>query len=445
MGTSRYFVRKTTILPPKRPRRIHVSPCHDTPILFGDEVKRCPWGHLAYGGSCLQSITLRNSETSMEELLPHDVIEYHIMVRLDVKTLLKFKSVSKQWMSTIQSPSFQERQLIHHLSQSSGDPHVLLVSLYDPCARQQDPSISSFEALRTFLVESSAASVQIPTPWEDKLYFVCNTSCDGLICLFSFYELPSIVVNPTTRWHRTFPKCNYQLVAADKGERHECFKVACPTPGFGKDKISGTYKPVWLYNSAELDLNDKPTTCEVFDFATNAWRYVFPASPHLILHTQDPVYVDGSLHWFTALSHEGETMVLSLDLHSETFQVISKAPFLNVSDEYYIVMCNLGDRLCVSEQKWPNQVIWSLDDSDHKTWKQIYSIDLIITSSLFFSAIFAFTPLAVLDKDKLLFYDSTHGDAFLTHDPDTKSYDLPYTSNRCATVVCYFPSLISIL
>ncbi|KAG7528433.1 hypothetical protein ISN44_Un184g000050 [Arabidopsis suecica] len=29
-----------------RPRRIHVSPCHDTPILFGDGVKRCPWGHL---------------------------------------------------------------------------------------------------------------------------------------------------------------------------------------------------------------------------------------------------------------------------------------------------------------------------------------------------------------------------------------------------------------
>ncbi len=46
MGTSRYFVRRTTIPPPKRPRRIHVSPCHDTPILFGDEVKRCPWGHL---------------------------------------------------------------------------------------------------------------------------------------------------------------------------------------------------------------------------------------------------------------------------------------------------------------------------------------------------------------------------------------------------------------
>ncbi|KAG7658270.1 hypothetical protein ISN44_As01g052610 [Arabidopsis suecica] len=46
MGTSRYFVRKTTIPPPKRPRRIHVSPCHDTPILFGDEVERCPWGHL---------------------------------------------------------------------------------------------------------------------------------------------------------------------------------------------------------------------------------------------------------------------------------------------------------------------------------------------------------------------------------------------------------------
>ncbi|CAL9229823.1 unnamed protein product [Arabidopsis halleri] len=377
----------------------------------------------------------------MEELVPHHVIEYHILERLDVKTLLKFKSVSKQWISTIQFPWFQERQLIHHRSQSSGDPHVLLVSLYDPSARQQDPS---FEALRTLVVRSSA-SVQIPTPWEDKLYDVCNTSCDGLICLYSFYELPSIVVNPTTRWHRTFPKCNYQLVAGDKGERDECFEVPYPTPGFGKDKISGTYKPVWLYNSAELGLNDKATTCEVFDFATNAWRYIFPASPHLILHSQYPVYVDGSLHWFTALSHEGETMVLSLDLHSEIFQVISKAPFLNVSDEYKIVMCNLDDRLCVSEEKWPNQVIWSLDDSDHKTWKQIYAIDLMITSSLFGNTRFAFTPLAVLDKDKLLFYDRELGNALLIHDPGTKSYDLPYTSKRWARVVCYFPSLISIL
>ncbi|XP_010495133.1 PREDICTED: F-box protein At5g10340-like [Camelina sativa] len=374
--------------------------------------------------------------TSMEELLiPHDVIEHnHIMKRLDVKTL---KSVSKHWRST--TPSFQER---HHRGQSR-DPLVLFVSLSDPSVRHPDPS---FEAMRTLVVQSSL-SVQIPTPWEDKSYDVCSTSCDGLICLYHFYELPSIVVNPTTRWHRTIPRCNYQLVAAENEERDEWVEVPYPSPGFGKDKISGTYKHVWLYNSAELGLNDEATTCEVFDFgATNAWRYLAPASPHLIFHSQAPVYVDGSLHWFTASSQEGETMVLSLDLHTETFQVVTKAPFLHVSNEFKIVMCNLKGRLCVSEEKWPNQVIWSLDDSDHKTWKKVYSIDLTITSSLFPRHMKALAPLAVLDEDKLLFYDRETRVALVTHDPKTKSYEFAYTSKLGAYGgVCYFPSLVSIL
>ncbi|CAL9229825.1 unnamed protein product [Arabidopsis halleri] len=322
----------------------------------------------------------------MEQVLPHDVIEYHILERLDVKTLLKFKSVSKQWISTIQSPCFQKRQLIHHRSQSGGgDSHVLLVSVLD----SNEKINKDIEALSTLVVGSSVSS-KIPTPWENKLYDVCNTSCDGLICLYH----------------------------------------------------------IWLYNSAGLGLNDKPTTCEVFDFASNAWSYLVPSSPHLILHTQDPVYVDGSFHWFTALSHEGETMILSLDLHTETFQVISKAPFLNVSDEYTIVMCNLEDRLCVSEEEWPNQVIWSLDDSNHKTWKQIYSIDLNITATLFPNHMWlALTPLVVFDKDKLLFYDPEFGgaSALVIHDPKTKAYDPAYTSKLSAYFVCYFPSLISIL
>ncbi|VVB13941.1 unnamed protein product [Arabis nemorensis] len=107
-------------------------------------------------------------------------------------------------------------------------------------------------------------------------------------------------------------------------------------------------------------------------------------------------------------------MVLSFDLHTETFQVIAKAPFLHVSDDKKkIFMCNLGDRLCVSEEKWLEQVIWSFD-SDHKTWMNICSIDLITTSSFFPSHIL---PLAVLDKDKLLFYDPDSRRALVTYDP----------------------------
>ena len=133
--------------------------------------------------------------------------------------------------------------------------------------------------------------------------------------------------------------------------------LVSPSPGFGKEKINETYKVVWLYNHAEIGLKRKGiTTCEVFDFTTKAWRYIVPASPYLIHQRQSPVYCDGSLHWLT----EGdETNVLSLDLHTETFQVIPKPPFLPCLPLLGSCMCSLHDRLCVSERVWPEQVIWS--------------------------------------------------------------------------------------
>ncbi|CDY16230.1 BnaA09g29640D [Brassica napus] len=368
------------------------------------------------------------------ELLPHDVVEY-IFERLDVKTLLKFTAVSKQWKSSIiQCRSFQTRQMLHR--KQSGKTDVVLVSLYDGAG--SNPNI---EALRT-LVVGSTVSVKIPTTWENKFYQVCNSSCDGLICLYYRYN-PSIVVNPTTRWHRTracrkFRKC--------LGNKSKLFSLVSPSPGFGKDKICGTYKPVWLYNSAEVGLKIKSiTTCEVFDFTTNAWRYIVPASPYLIYHSQDPVYCDGSLHWFTK---GDETNILALDLHTETFQVIPRPPFLHsLLRLIESIICSLHDRLCVSERIWPEQVIWSFD-SEEKTWKKIYSIDLKTTPSWRRNNRWrTFTPLSVLGKDKLLFYDGESSDGpLVTLDLRTKYCDIAYKCKvKAYKALCYVPSLISIL
>ncbi|KAF8086738.1 LOW QUALITY PROTEIN: hypothetical protein N665_0613s0007 [Sinapis alba] len=310
------------------------------------------------------------------ELLPHDVIQY-ILEKLDVKTLLKL--LERWW----------------------------------------------------------CVSVKIPTTWENKFYQVCNSSCDGLICFYDSYDGPSIVVNRTTRWHRTLPPCNYQLVAFDR-----IWQLPSPSPVFGKDKINGTNKTVWLYKSAELGLkkNKSTTTCEVFYFTTNAWRYIVPASPNMIHHSQAPVYCDGSLHWFT---NSDETNVLSLDLHTETFQIIPEPPFLHGLFHGFItpnlIMCSLDDRLCVSERIFAR--------AKDKTWKKIYSINLRRTSSWFRDYLsMLLTPLSVLEKDKLLFYDRESSDGpLVAYDLRTKYYNIAYKCNVNAYPLCFVPSLISIL
>ena len=64
------------------------------------------------------------------ESLPHDVVEL-ILERLAVKALIRFKCVSKQWKTTIESEYFKQRLLIR-------DPSVLLQVLVVPPTHEID-------------------------------------------------------------------------------------------------------------------------------------------------------------------------------------------------------------------------------------------------------------------------------------------------------------------
>ncbi|KAG7588455.1 F-box associated domain type 1 [Arabidopsis suecica] len=307
----------------------------------------------------------------MMKSLPHDVIE-RILERLVVKSLLRFKAVSKQWKSTIESTFFQERQLTH--CQQSGS--------------------------------SSSSSVKIATPWKKIYPYVSRTSIDGLVCLYDPLRT-GFIVNPTTRWHRVLPLSNFQRLLIHFGVKdYSDLGLILYKLALGKDKLTGTYKPVWLYNSSEFGLKNN-TTCEVFDFSINAWRYVTPSAPYRIAGP-DPAYMDGLFYYFTDCL---ETKVVSFDLHTEAFQVISRAPFAKV-EPYLMVMCNLDNRLCVSMMKFLLiQEIWSFH-LGNKTWEKIYSIDVYQTFIKFYIPTkCAFMPLALLDgqkkKKKLLFYSRT--------------------------------------
>ncbi|CAL9214531.1 unnamed protein product, partial [Arabidopsis halleri] len=282
------------------------------------------------------SLVLKRHRSNSLEQLPHDVVEL-ILQRLPVKFLLRFKS---------------ERQFICRRQSRGSD--VLFV---------YPESDSAAPCMRIVFGSSIICTVRFPTSGS----MICHGSCDGLLCLYCVYT-PSFLINPATRGRQSFPLSSIQQLIVERYNKGE-FDLSSPKLGFGKDKFSGTYKPVWLYNSSDFGL-DNVTTCEVFDFSTNAWRYVFPACSYRILAYQKPVYLDGSLYWFSECE---ETKVLSFDLHTETFQVLCKAPFAHVCDPYSVTMCVLDDRLCVSEKNWPTQVIWSFDSSGggNQTWKKM--------------------------------------------------------------------------
>ncbi|CAN8312080.1 unnamed protein product [Cochlearia groenlandica] len=403
---------------------------------------------------------LRNTES-----LPHEVVE-RILERLPVNTLFRFKTVSKQWKSTIEeSRFFQERQYNHHLLQQSTSDHLYLAMVSTIKGYDDDKKAEEYELLSTVVLGSSEEETTvkiIPTSnWDDKenlQYIVSRNSCDGLICIY--YELNKVyIVNPTTRWYRPLPPSHLQLIMIRLGFAgyfdisNQIFRL-----GFGKDvgkfnRTTTTYKPVWLYNSEQEFGLENATTCEVFDFGTNSWRFVTPSSPYRVLGYPDPVFVDGSLHWLTECE---ETKVVSFDLHTETFKVLAKAPFKANALRYEMSSCILDNRLCLCHMNGGSfQVIWSFD-SINKKWDKIWSI---------FNMDFAYScaaiqPLVHLDdgiynkekekkkkKKRLLFHDRyALKSLFIADDASDPgiAYDKAFTCERIGFTVSYIPSLISI-
>lgn len=376
------------------------------------------------------------SSTSVVESLPDEIMEL-ILSRLAVKCLLRFKCVSKKWKSTIESLRFKEAQL--RQSQQSGDPDFLYVTEHN-----DDDDDDEVRIIPVLGSSSMIRTVKFPSIPNTN---VCYGSCDGLICLFS-HHTPNMVANPATRWHQNFPLSRVQQLLSNM-----CItESACDTPnpqlGFGKDKFTGTYKPVWLCNSAEfgrrLD-NTTTTTCEVFDFNTNAWRYLVPASPYRILDDHKPVYFDGSLYWLTECAK-----VLSFDLHTETFQVICQAPFSHIPEPQQVDMCILDNSLCLSQRNWPTQVIWSLLlHTNNTSWKEICTIDLTKTFSLpeelpCFPLPVAL-PVALLEKKTKLLFGPALMQPMVIHDLHTKSYHKVLSPvGLFGYPVCHFDSLFSL-
>ncbi|KAF8080050.1 hypothetical protein N665_0979s0006 [Sinapis alba] len=206
--------------------------------------------------------------------LPHGLIE-DILEKLPVKSLLKFKSVSTQWKSTIESPYFKKKQLLYSQPE---DPNILIISLYE--GEDNEHVTRMLKIGSSDLIKLPAC---IPIPLEKNKALLCYTySVCGKAALIR-------VMNQIGTW---------------TGDNDG---ILCKL-GFGKDKFRGRYKLVWSYNSFGLSLSNA-TVCEVFDFNTNTWKYV-TASPVRIFDEQTPVHIDGSLYWFTD-EYFTETKILS--------------------------------------------------------------------------------------------------------------------------------------
>lgn len=366
--------------------------------------------------------------------IPHDLVVEEILEKLPVKSLLRFRTVSKLWRTEIESRRFQERHLMYQ--QKSRDVSILICyPTLDDCGKA---SLRSLSLGATLVSEENHIRYDVSSKKEIGVRI--TRSCDGLACLYS--KTFMYVINPATRWHRKLPQARFQTLA-------EVTNNYSPRPclGFGKDNITGMYKIVWLYNSHWLNLDGQTNTCEVFSFDNNnnTWRHdVIVSCPYPIIHDKVPANAHGFLYWF--IDAVTETQVLSFHLHTETFAVMTKIP-VAYAPHHRITMCTLIDRLCLSEDKGDTQTIWSLNQHN-VTWYKTYSINLRSTLNCIEEKyLYSKPPVASLFDNRLLLYDCSDDDEKLVlYNSRLNSYGKFFMEPRyyLGSAVPYFQSLFTL-
>lgn len=237
---------------------------------------------------------------------PQDVLT-EILLRLPVKSLLRFKCVCKYWYAVIGSPGFVRKHFNHENNRTR-----LLYYTSD-----NDREGVSFLPDETLLGISSPNDVidyiQCPQIEAhligpiDGLFFVHKCGYDS--------AEPMALWNPSTREFRPLPMS--PITPPYFYTEH--------TFGFGLDPLTGNYKVIWI-RFMVYDRTGNPLpyfVVAVYTLGSDTWRYLDPLTHTTCsLHNSlSATCINGAYYWLVSYDHAKHS-ILAFDMRCEDFKHI---------------------------------------------------------------------------------------------------------------------------
>ncbi|KAA8516859.1 hypothetical protein F0562_017323 [Nyssa sinensis] len=181
-----------------------------------------------------------------------------ILSRFAVKTLLRFRCVSKPWCALIDSPDFVKFHLKRSIETKS---NLSLILRY--CY------------LYSVDLESLDNAVELDHPLKSDNYGTeVLGSCNGLLCLANSKE-DIVLWNPSIRKHRKLP-----VTPIEFPPREFCF-CQFIVYGFGHDVVNDEYKLVRLVQFYVDDDDSFDSEVKVYNLKSNSWRRI-PDFPYYL-------------------------------------------------------------------------------------------------------------------------------------------------------------------
>ncbi|KAI3948696.1 hypothetical protein MKW92_014354 [Papaver armeniacum] len=239
-----------------------------------------------------------------------------ILVKLPVKSLVRFKSVSKTWKSFIEEDS---SFIQSHLSRSEAQ-----LVITTTCGGY---SLKVFSPKDGF--QGGEAIHQVTLPWP--LGATVPRPIHGLFCFIDHTDnyatrIYNLATRQATPWAQT-------CVPAQRG----AWVTQTPTYGFGFDPLTKTYKLVCVWEIARDSIcsYEVDHICEVLTVGAgeggNQWRKIDEVPP-VQLYEPAGVYANGSIYWRNAgksLSLDpDEELIVAFDVGAEKFRVIQIPDFI---------------------------------------------------------------------------------------------------------------------
>ena len=136
--------------------------------------------------------------------IPHEIVE-EILVKVPVKSLVRFKGVSKEWIETIEWKMFVDK---HTKSPGEGQARIVtVVSFFD-----RETTLNKRINLLENLVFMPSNGIVVTSPYRliRNLCFRPNgfkifEPCDGLFCIYTAGHGEFCLVNPATTSRRILP------------------------------------------------------------------------------------------------------------------------------------------------------------------------------------------------------------------------------------------------
>ncbi|MED6179470.1 hypothetical protein PIB30_001233 [Stylosanthes scabra] len=285
--------------------------------------------------------------------LPPELIE-KILLPLPLKSLIRFRCVSKQWFSLISDSHFTK----WHFDLARTTNYMLLCFF-------PENSVG-----RCVDVEGSIPhdyAVQIPETSENSSPRVM-CSCRGFILLINCVISTHFVMwNPTTGFHTTVSYPSALL-------RVDMYRPRQLWAGFGYDKSSDDYLVVTGWRDP-CKTSEVKSRWEFFSVRNNSWKEIETGGfrSNYLITFNSGVFYNGAIYWLAVWSDgEGGRVIVAFDLDEKNLSILSLPPVLPASSTPVLKMLGGYLGICYRDWRtWRNE-LWVLKEYKvESTWTKL--------------------------------------------------------------------------